>query len=106
MKPDEKGDSAITRDEILHLGKLASLPLTEAEIVALAKDLGGIIGHVQHVLTASAAAGSAPVAAHGAGSLDALRADNVAPGLSHEDALAAAPETADGGFSVPTFVSG
>ncbi len=95
----------ITRDEILHLGKLASLPLAEPEIAALSKDLGIILGHVEHVLTVSAAA-SAPGAAHGAGSLDALRADTVTPGLSHEDALAAAPETADGGFSVPTFVSG
>ncbi len=98
----------ITRDEILHLGKLASLPLEEPEIAALSKDLGVILGHVEHVLIASASAitPSAPGAAPGAGSLDALRADTVAPGLRHEDALAAAPETADGGFSVPTFVSG
>lgn len=96
----------ITRDEILHLGKLASLPLSEAEIGTLAKDLGVIVGHVEHVLTASAAAGSAAPPQHGAGSLDALREDKVVPGLTREEALAAAPETTDGGFSVPTFVSG
>ena len=95
----------ITRDEILHLGKLASLPLDEKEIAALSKDLGVILGHVEHVLTASAAAALPPLP-HGAGSLDALRADTVAKGLSREEALAAAPETSDGGFSVPTFVSG
>ncbi len=95
----------ITRDEILHLGRLASLPLSEAEIAAASRDLGIIIGHVQHVLTASAAA-AAVEAAPRTSSLSALREDTVAPGLSHEEALAAAPETADGGFSVPTFVSG
>ena len=98
--------SPLTREEILHLGKLASLPLSDAEIATLSNDLGVIVGHVQQVLSASAAAALASTEPHGAGSLEALRPDAVRPGLTHEDALAAAPETADGGFAVPTFVSG
>jgi aspartyl-tRNA(Asn)/glutamyl-tRNA(Gln) amidotransferase subunit C len=33
-----------------------------------------------------------------------LRPDEPRPCLSHEEALAQAPEAVDGGFAVPTFV--
>ena len=98
----------VSKDEILHLAKLASLPVSPDEIAALEKDLGRIIGHVEHVLAASEGSlgTAAPPGPDAAGALGRLRPDVVLPGLSHEEALSSAPETADGGFSVPTFVSG
>ena len=100
MSEQEKGP--ISREEILHLGKLASLPIAEEEIATLANDLGVIVGHAQKVLSAA----GTPVAPAplGEGTLQLLRPDAVTPGLTREQALAAAPETAEGGFSVPTFV--
>jgi aspartyl-tRNA(Asn)/glutamyl-tRNA(Gln) amidotransferase subunit C len=100
MSEHEKGP--ISREEILHLGKLASLPIAEEEIATLGNDLGVIVGHVQKVLGAA----GAPVASapHADGTLQLLRPDAVRPGLTREEALAAAPETSEGGFSVPTFV--
>ena len=101
----------LSREELLHLAKLASLPLTDAELATFERDLGNIVGHVETVLTATASSASPqsePTVVDDAGgsTLASLRDDVGEPGLSHEDALAAAPETADGGFSVPTFVSG
>jgi aspartyl-tRNA(Asn)/glutamyl-tRNA(Gln) amidotransferase subunit C len=103
--PSDPKAEGVTAEEILHLAKLSSLPVSSGEIASLTADLGRIIGHVEQVLRASAGP-SGHTTTHHASSLPILREDVVSPGLTREEALAAAPETADGGFSVPTFVSG
>ena len=88
--------------EVGRLARLAKIELEPAEIPGLAADLEAILGYVAS-LAGVDTDGVAPMA-HATGATLALRPDEPAAGLSHDDALAAAPETEGGGFSVPHFV--
>ncbi len=88
--------------EVRRLARLAKIELAEPEVPALAADLEAILGYVA-TLAEVDTTGVEPMA-HAAGATLALRPDEPAPGLSRDDALAAAPETEGGGFSVPHFV--
>ena len=93
--------STVTRDTVLHVARLASLSLAEEEVDPLARDLAAIVSYVEQLGELDLEA-VPPTRQVGEGS--GLREDEPVPGLSHEDALAAAPRTEGGGFSVPTFV--
>jgi aspartyl-tRNA(Asn)/glutamyl-tRNA(Gln) amidotransferase subunit C len=89
-------------EELAHLAKLAALPLRDDEIARFARDLQRIASHVETILAVDVE-GVAPT--FGVGETPApMREDVARPGLSHEDALASAPQEAEGGFAVPTFV--
>src|SRR6187397_86792 len=94
-------------DQIRHIAVLAELSLSEDEERRLAGEIGRIVAYVAE-LEAVDTTGVAPTA-HVSGieptrSGDGWREDAVKPGLSHEDALAAAPHAEHGGFAVPGFV--
>jgi aspartyl-tRNA(Asn)/glutamyl-tRNA(Gln) amidotransferase subunit C len=93
--------STASRDTVLHVARLASLSLAEEEVDPLARDLAAIVGYVEQ-LGELDLAGVPPTLQVGEGS--GLREDEPRAGLSHDDALAAAPRAEGGGFSVPTFV--
>jgi aspartyl-tRNA(Asn)/glutamyl-tRNA(Gln) amidotransferase subunit C len=93
----------LDRAALEHLATLAQLSLREDEIEGLASDLDRIVAYVDE-LAALDLEGVPPTAQVGPPA--ALREDVVRPGLAHDDALAAAPRTEEGGFSVPTFVEG
>ncbi len=107
--------SLLDRALISHVAQLSSLSLTDAEAEKLTHELAAIVkyvseletldtsnvpptAHVQDGEQARSATRSTPEARA------ALRADEVIPGLSHEDALSQAPRVAAGGFAVPPFV--
>jgi aspartyl-tRNA(Asn)/glutamyl-tRNA(Gln) amidotransferase subunit C len=92
----------VSRETVLHIAKLAHLRLEESEIGSFETDLGDILGHVEQ-LNALETASIAPTA-HVAVTAAPLRKDEVVPGLSNEEALAAAPRPREGGFAVPAFV--
>jgi aspartyl-tRNA(Asn)/glutamyl-tRNA(Gln) amidotransferase subunit C len=91
----------VDRALVLHVAKLASLSLSEAEADRLTQELSSIVAYVEQ-LEELDTTGAAPMAHV---DIDRLpwRKDEPRPGLSHEDALAQAPKTEHGGFSVPTF---
>jgi aspartyl-tRNA(Asn)/glutamyl-tRNA(Gln) amidotransferase subunit C len=93
---------AVDRPLVLHIAKLASLSLSGDEADRLADDLAQIVGYVEQL----SAVDTSDVAAAIPTQTDriAWRLDEMRPGLSHDDALAQAPQVDSGGFAVPTFV--
>jgi len=93
---------AVDRPLVLHIAKLASLSLSGDEADRLAKDLAQIIGYVEQL----SAVDTSDVVAAVPAQADRIpwRLDEARPGLSHDDALAQAPQVESGGFAVPTFV--
>ena len=85
---------AISREQVLHIGRLARLGLSEAEIDRLTTQLSDILGHFD----ALAAVDTSDVepTAHPLPLKNVMRSDSVAPSLSRDDALSNAPEVEDG----------
>jgi aspartyl-tRNA(Asn)/glutamyl-tRNA(Gln) amidotransferase subunit C len=96
--PAPKLDRAL----VLHVAKLSSLSLSEAEADKFAGELARIVTYVEQLDGVD----TADVAATAHVQLDRmpLREDALTPCLSHDDALAQAPQVEGGGFAVPTFV--
>ena len=92
----------ITRDDVLETALLARLDLAPDEIPALEADLAAILGWVA-TLQALDTTGVEPTT-HAVPLDCPLRADLTAPGLAHEEALAAAPASDDGCFVVPAII--
>jgi aspartyl-tRNA(Asn)/glutamyl-tRNA(Gln) amidotransferase subunit C len=90
------------RFDVSRVATLASLSLDEAEAVRFQHELAGIVAYFAQLDELDTR--DVPATAHV--QLDRLpvRADEVTPCLSHDDALAAAPSVDGGGFAVPTFV--
>jgi len=88
--------------DVRHLAELARLSLTEEEATALEIDLKKIVAYVDELQSIDVS-GVSPTAAV----IDAreTRADDLIPSLSQSDALASAPESEEGAFVVPAFVS-
>jgi aspartyl-tRNA(Asn)/glutamyl-tRNA(Gln) amidotransferase subunit C len=95
--------STLEKKDLVHLAKLASLPLDEAELARFEVDLQRIVAHVETLLAVDVT--NVPPMTSAAGAAPPMREDAPRPGLTHADALAAAPEEEGGGFAVPTFVS-
>jgi aspartyl-tRNA(Asn)/glutamyl-tRNA(Gln) amidotransferase subunit C len=92
----------IDRAQINHVAVLASLSLTDAEAVKLTSEIAAILKHVDELETLDTT--NVPPTAHVQLERTAWRADEVRPGIPHDEALAPAPRTAEGGFAVPAFV--
>ncbi len=92
----------ITRENILHIARLAHLRLEPDEVETLQADLGNILEHIEK-LGELDTIGIQPTA-HLVVDAAPMRSDEVLPGLSNESALAEAPRPREGGFAVPAFV--
>ncbi len=93
---------AITRDNVLHVAKLARLELSETEIDKMQRDLDGILEYVNQLaeLDTSNVAATTQVAVVSA----PFRKDEPHVSLTHELALGQAPRSSSDGFAVPAFV--
>lgn len=85
------------------LAELAAIELDPTESVALTKDLEAIVRYVEQ-LEAVPTDGVPPMTTVEVAARVPLRPDVPRDGLSHDDATANAPASAEGGFAVPTFV--
>ncbi len=85
---------SVSRDQVLHIGKLARLGLSDAEVDRLASQLSDILSHFE-ALAAVETEGVEPTA-HPLPLQNVMRADAVTPSLPRNDALSNAPETEDG----------
>lgn len=92
---------AIDRARVLHVAKLAQVSLTDAEADATARELSRIVGYVAQLGELDTS--DVPPTTHLSQGAP-LRPDLHQEGLSHEDAMANAPETQGGGFAVPVFL--
>jgi len=93
---------AITRDEVAHLARLSRIELTDDELDHLAPQLEVILEAVARV--GEVAADDIPPTSHALPITNVSRPDEPRPGLSHDDALAAAPAFEDGRFRVPRIL--
>jgi len=94
----------IDRAQIQHVATLASLSLSEPEMDAMATELQAIVKYVDELNELDTT--DVPPTANVQLERAAWREDILEPCLSHEDALAEAPQEAHGGFAVPVFVDG
>jgi aspartyl-tRNA(Asn)/glutamyl-tRNA(Gln) amidotransferase subunit C len=94
--------SAITRDDVAHLARLARIAMTDDELDRLASELDVILGAVARVQ--EVAAGDIPPTSHALPLSNVLRPDESAPSLGAEAALAGAPDAEDGRFRVPQIL--
>ncbi|MBC6448891.1 aspartyl/glutamyl-tRNA(Asn/Gln) amidotransferase subunit C [Actinokineospora alba] len=93
---------SISRDEVAHLARLARLAVTEEELDLFAGQLDQIVQAVAKV--GDVADQDIPPTSHAVPLTNVFRADLVRPGLTQQQALAAAPAAEDGRFRVPRIL--
>jgi aspartyl-tRNA(Asn)/glutamyl-tRNA(Gln) amidotransferase subunit C len=94
--------SAISREEVAHLARLARLAVTDEELDRFAGQLDVILQAVARVGEVTAA--DIPPTSHSVPLTNVLREDVVAPCLDREEALAGAPDAAEHRFRVPRIL--
>ena len=106
--------SAISRDEVARLAKLARLALTDTELDSFAEQLDAILGYVSQVqavdVTDVKPTGN-PLKTRRAGAqrpgdeyVNVFRSDVVEECLTQEQALDQAPKVVDGRLAVPRIL--
>ena len=92
----------ISRDEVAHLANLARIDLSAAELDHLAPQLNVILESVASI--SGVAGDDVPPTSHALPLTNVYRDDVVTPGLTAEQALAAAPEVEEQRFKVPRIL--
>jgi aspartyl-tRNA(Asn)/glutamyl-tRNA(Gln) amidotransferase subunit C len=90
----------ITREDVLHVARLARLEIPEDEIATVQEQLGAILDAVGTV-SALDLSGVEPTS-HPLDLVNVWDEDVPRPSLSRADALANAPDPHDGAFRVPS----
>jgi len=94
--------SAVTREQVAHLGRLARLSLTEDELDRYSAQLADIVAAVARVT--EVATPDVPATSHPMPLENVFRDDVPRPSLSQEQALSGAPDAEDGRFRVPRIL--
>jgi len=89
----------ISRDEVLHVAKLARLALTDEEVERFRGQLSAILEAVGKVSELDLE--GVPPTAHPLDLVNVLAEDEPAPCLPRDEALVNAPDPEDGYFGVP-----
>jgi aspartyl-tRNA(Asn)/glutamyl-tRNA(Gln) amidotransferase subunit C len=90
---------AISRDQVLHVARLARLDLREEEIARLQEQLSAILEAVSKV--SELELDDVPPTSHPLDLVNVLRPDEPRPSLSLDDVFANAPERERDAFRVP-----
>ena len=90
----------IDREQVLHVARLARLELSEEEVTTISGELSNILEHIEKIGELELD-GVAPTT-HVVDVPNALRPDVPRPCLPREVVLEQAPDSADGGFRVPS----
>jgi aspartyl-tRNA(Asn)/glutamyl-tRNA(Gln) amidotransferase subunit C len=90
---------SITRDDVLHVARLARLEIPEDEIEHVRAELGAILEAVGKVAELDLA--DVEPTSHPLDVVNAWGDDEPRPSLPREEALANAPDPEDGQFRVP-----
>ena len=91
----------LSRDQVLHVARLARLDLTEEEQDRMRVELSKVLDHIERIGELGDLEDVEPTS-HVIAVENALRADAPRPSLPPEVALQSAPETDQGGFRVPS----
>ena len=91
--------AGISRDEVLHVARLARLELTDEEVSKFQEQLSAIIDAISKVSELDLS--DVPPTAHPLEIANTWAEDEPRPSLSTADAFANAPEREDGYFKVP-----
>jgi aspartyl-tRNA(Asn)/glutamyl-tRNA(Gln) amidotransferase subunit C len=92
---------SLSRDQVLHVARLARLELTEDEVERFSGELSKVLDHIETIGELGAMDDVEPTS-HVVAVENALRADEPRPSLPQEVALQSAPDAAQGGFRVPS----
>ena len=90
---------ALSKEDVLKVGTLSRIRLTDAEVARLASQLSSILDYVDKLRELDTH-GVEPLA-HALPITSVVRADEVRPSLAPEEALRGAPESAGDFFRVP-----
>jgi aspartyl-tRNA(Asn)/glutamyl-tRNA(Gln) amidotransferase subunit C len=90
----------IDRDQVLHVARLARLRLADEEIDRMSRELSTVLDHIEKISELDLA-GVSPTS-HVVEIENVLRPDEPRPSWPRDGVLAEAPDTAAGGFRVPT----
>jgi aspartyl-tRNA(Asn)/glutamyl-tRNA(Gln) amidotransferase subunit C len=94
----------ISREDVLHVAKLARLEIPDDQIEAVRAELGAILEAVSKVSELDLS--DVEPTSHPLDLVNVWDEDEVQPSLSLEDALANAPDPANGAFRVPAVGAG
>ena len=95
-----KIDAVIDREQVLHVARLARLRLGEDEIERMARELSGVLDHIEKI--GELDLGGVEPTSHVIELENVLRPDEPRPSWPRERVLEGAPDAAQGGFRVPT----
>ena len=95
----EEAMARITRDEVLHVARLARLELSDDEVAKFQEQLSDILEAVSKVSELDLS--GVPPTAHPLQIANAWAEDEPRPCLSHEEAFANAPDVEDDHFRTP-----
>jgi aspartyl-tRNA(Asn)/glutamyl-tRNA(Gln) amidotransferase subunit C len=90
----------IDRDQVLYVARLARLRLSDSELDEMARELSGILEHVERMKVLDID-GVEPTD-HVVELENVLRADEPRPSWPKQEVLEAAPDPAEGAFRVPS----
>ena len=90
----------ISREEVLHVARLARLELSEQEIESISRELSDVLEHIERIKGLDLS--GVPPTSHVVEMTARLRADEARPCLPRELVLAQAPAVSEDGFLVPS----
>ena len=90
----------LSRDQVLHVARLARLELTEEEIERYSGELSNVLDYIEKISELDL--DDVEPTSHVVQVENVLRADEPRPSLPREKALESAPDPALGGFRVPS----
>jgi aspartyl-tRNA(Asn)/glutamyl-tRNA(Gln) amidotransferase subunit C len=90
----------LSRDQVLHVARLARLELSEDELERMAGELSGVLDHIEKI--GELELDDVAPTSHVVELENVLRADEPRPSLPREQALAQAPDSDGVGFRVPS----
>jgi aspartyl-tRNA(Asn)/glutamyl-tRNA(Gln) amidotransferase subunit C len=91
----------LSRDQVLHVARLARLELTDEEIERFGDELSNVLDYIETIEQLGDLA-DIPPTSHVVEVENVLRADEPRPSWPREKMLAAAPDAAMDGFRVPS----
>jgi len=92
----------ITRDEVVHVARLARLELSDAEIDEFTDQLGDILDHAADIEALDVA--DIEPTSHPVPMVNVLRPDELQPSLDRDEVLLEAPAAEAGQFRVPPIL--
>ena len=92
----------ISREDVVHVARLARLALTDAELETMREQLNAILSHIE-ALRAVDTSGIEPTS-HAVPQFNVMREDEPRPCFPVEEMLANAPDRAGDFFRVPRII--